>query len=257
MAGTKLSVMRKDFEYKDNSLSKILNEKLFTDVTLACNDGKQIDAHRLVLGSQSLFFEQILKANNRKDILICIPNIHCDIVESILEFIYNGRTEIAEEQLKNFLNFGKEFGIKGLEDMQYNLESDNGIINNIKETGYKDDNLSISKSLMKRLENGKYACDQCDYQSVYRRGVKRHQEMIHLNVRHSCDECPKEYKDESKLKMHKKSAHEGIFYQCDLCNKTYSHHASLLQHERDHQGINTNCTLCKKSFGTANGLYCM
>ena len=36
----------------------------FADVTLACEDGKQFEAHKMVLASSSPFFQNILKRNN-------------------------------------------------------------------------------------------------------------------------------------------------------------------------------------------------
>ena len=44
------------------------------------------------------------------------------------------------------------------------------------------------------------------------------------------------------------------FYQCDQCNKTYSQHKNLLQHEREHQGLNTKCTQSEKSFKNATAV---
>ena len=48
---------------------------MFTDVTLVCNDDKHIDAHRIILSAQSLFFNRILKVNDKRDILIYLQNI--------------------------------------------------------------------------------------------------------------------------------------------------------------------------------------
>ena len=83
---------------------------------------------------------------------------------------------------------------------------------------FEDENLLISKSLLKRQPSG------CEYQSVFRRGVRRHQGAIQLGIKHACDERQKEYGDRNNLKVHKKSVHEGVFYQCDQLNKTYSNH---------------------------------
>ena len=42
----------------------------FSDVTLACEDGQQIDAHKVVLVSTSPFFHNLLKRNNHPHPLI-------------------------------------------------------------------------------------------------------------------------------------------------------------------------------------------
>ena len=207
----------------------------------------------IILSAQSLFFNRIFKINDKRDILIYLPNISSDELKHILEYLYIGQTDISENDLVQFMIFGKLFEIKGLVDLP--PMGDPKDTKKIKEEGFEDESLLISKSLLKRQPNGKFPCDLCEYQSVFRRGVRRHQEAVHLGIKHACDECPKEYGDLNNLKINKKSAHEGVFYQCDQCNKTYSKHSTLLVQERDHQGINTDCVQCEKSFKTSMALY--
>ena len=38
----------------------------FADVTLDCEDGKQIEAHKVILASSSPFFQRILKGNKHR-----------------------------------------------------------------------------------------------------------------------------------------------------------------------------------------------
>ena len=75
------------------------------------------------------------------------------------------------------------------------------------------------------------------YQSVYRKGVRRHKDSVHLHIKHGCDECDKKYGDPYDLKAHKQSAHKGIFYTCEQCNKAYSQKKGLMMHEKEHQGV--------------------
>ena len=65
----------------------------FFDVTLACEDG-QVPAHKLVLSAASDLFKQILKKNSHEHPLIFLYGIRIADVHSILEFIYNGETEV-------------------------------------------------------------------------------------------------------------------------------------------------------------------
>ena len=152
----------------------------------------KIEAHRIILSSQSLFFMRILKVNVKQNILIYLPNVSSGELETILEFLYLGQTEIDESDLGKFINFGQIFEIKGLVDLQFNPTGEEDVAKNIKGAGYEDDGLLISKSLLKRQLNGKFSCDQCDYQSVVRGAIIRHKEAIHLGIKYSCDECPKE-----------------------------------------------------------------
>ena len=53
-------------DFRDNICSafgKLKDDKDFTDVTLACEDGHQVEAHKVVLISSSPFFLNLLKRN--------------------------------------------------------------------------------------------------------------------------------------------------------------------------------------------------
>ena len=190
-----------------------------------------------------------------KEGMFYLPNIYSEELTLLLEFLYIGQAEVNENDLEKFLSFGKVFEIEGLKEHQSNTLCDPNDAKNSQKEGHGDSSILITKTLSKREANGKFSCDQCSYQSVYRRGVKRHQDAIHLGIKHSCDECPKEYGDTQKLKLHKENTHEGFSYECDQCEKVYGTHMNLRQHEREHQGIGTICPRCEESFNTTNALY--
>ena len=53
-------------EFKDNvatSFANLRQDRDFTDVTLACDDGDLVEAHKVVLISSSPFFAKILSRN--------------------------------------------------------------------------------------------------------------------------------------------------------------------------------------------------
>ena len=63
-ASEKLCLQWNDF--KDNvssSFGGLREDKDLTDVTLACEDGQQVDAHKVILAASSPFFKDILKRN--------------------------------------------------------------------------------------------------------------------------------------------------------------------------------------------------
>ena len=110
-AGIKYLFAQRNFDSrKVNSYNHILLDTEFTDVTLATNDDKQVDAHRIILSSESLFFKRIFKMNARRDILIYLPNINHEELQILLEYIYLGQTEIGEGNLIKFLTIGKHWG---------------------------------------------------------------------------------------------------------------------------------------------------
>ena len=61
----KLCLQWNGFKENINSaFGRLRCDKEFTDVTLACEDGQQMEAHKVILVSSSPFFEKILQ--NRK-----------------------------------------------------------------------------------------------------------------------------------------------------------------------------------------------
>ena len=234
----------------------MLKDKEFTDVTLATNDNKQVDAHRIILSSQSSFFNRILKENSKREILIYLPNISYEELQSLMEYIYLGQTEIGEQNLRNFLAVGKHFEVRGFEDEAINSEVlDESFIAKIEESGYKGDFLSINKPKIERQANGKFSCDQCEYESVRRNSIKRHTDAVHLGIKFQCNECQIEYSSDDQIKAHINSVHNGEFYECDQCNKKFEQPRTLHLHVKfSHEGRKTKCNECDKTFSSTSGL---
>ena len=60
----KLCLQLNDFTGNVNSaFGKLRDDNEFTDVTLACEDGQQLQAHKVILAASSPFFEKILQKN--------------------------------------------------------------------------------------------------------------------------------------------------------------------------------------------------
>ena len=57
-----LSIKWKDFpENISSSLGSLRENQDFTDVTLACEDGLQVEAHKVILAASSPFFSDLLR----------------------------------------------------------------------------------------------------------------------------------------------------------------------------------------------------
>ena len=67
----KLYLQWNDFKQNiSSSFGELREDKDLTDVTLACEDGKQVEAHKVVLAASSPFFKDILKRNKHPHPLI-------------------------------------------------------------------------------------------------------------------------------------------------------------------------------------------
>ena len=86
----------------------------FSDVTLACEDGFQLSAHKVILASSSPFFMNILKMNKNPHPLIYMRGMKSEDLVAVADFLYNGEAEIEQENLETFLALAEELKISGL-----------------------------------------------------------------------------------------------------------------------------------------------
>jgi len=103
-----------DFETSISSAFKeIREEKDFFDVTLAC-DSDQIQAHKVILSACSPFFRNILKRNRHEHPLLYMKDISLTNLSCVLNFMYHGEVNVAQEDLNSFLAVAEELKVKGL-----------------------------------------------------------------------------------------------------------------------------------------------
>jgi len=103
-----------DFEKNINSAFKELkDDKDFFDVTIVCAD-EQIQAHKVILSACSPFFKNILRRNPHNHPLLYMHGVtYLDLV-AVLDFMYHGEVNIAQEELNSFLAVAESLRIKGL-----------------------------------------------------------------------------------------------------------------------------------------------
>jgi len=103
-------------DYESNlsvAFRDLREEKEFFDVTLACED-EQIEAHKVILSSCSLFFQKILTKNKHSHPLLYLKGVKFCHLKSILDFMYQGRVNVEQEKLDSFLATAQELKVKGL-----------------------------------------------------------------------------------------------------------------------------------------------
>ena len=85
----KLCLKWNDFQENTNTAFGVLrNDKEFSDVTLACEDGTQVEVHKVILASCSPFFMDILKRNKHPHPLIYMRGIGAESLVAIVDFLY-------------------------------------------------------------------------------------------------------------------------------------------------------------------------
>lgn len=85
----------------------------FFDVTLACDD-EQVQAHKVIISACSPFFRKVLKRNLHEHPLLYLKGVRYKDIYSILNFMYHGQVNVAQEDLDSFLTLAEDLQIKGL-----------------------------------------------------------------------------------------------------------------------------------------------
>ena len=97
-----------------SAFRELRSDNDFSDVTLACKDGFQLLAHKVILASSSPFFMNILKMNKNPHPLIYMRGVKSEDLVAIVDFLYYGEVEIEEEYLEAFLTLAEDLKVTGL-----------------------------------------------------------------------------------------------------------------------------------------------
>ena len=103
-----------DFETNiSGAFKELREEKDFFDVTLAC-ENEQLQAHKLILSACSPFFRTILRRNKHEHPLLYLKGVNYANLVSVLNFMYHGEVNVAQEELNSFLAIAEDLQVKGL-----------------------------------------------------------------------------------------------------------------------------------------------
>ena len=104
-----------DFQENLNyAFGELRNDMEFSDVTLACEDGTQIEAHKIILATSSPFFKEILKGSKHPHPLIYMRGLKAEELTAAVDFLYFGKANVLQENLDAFLALAEELRLKGL-----------------------------------------------------------------------------------------------------------------------------------------------
>ena len=111
-----------DFESNVSGAFRDLRaEADFFDVTLSCTDsnGRSLQAHKVILSACSSFFKGLLRQQQANHIshpnpFIYLRGVTFSDLSSVLDFMYHGEVNVAQEDLNSFLSVAEELQIKGL-----------------------------------------------------------------------------------------------------------------------------------------------
>ena len=217
-------------------------EEDFCDMTLACQD-KQIKTHKLIISSYSPVLRTILKSTQNPHPFIHLRSVQYKHLQNLLTFMYQGQVDVAEEDLRSFLEVAEDLNIRGLSEGNmeaYNsneedpsnfahsnfdsshernghtetyikLQSTNDLDSSHSITEYeksderflKNDNVSNSVFVPTEKER--------NIKQTYNKDIKQNIVSTLSGNQFNCEKCDKQFSSHPGLRFHSKSVHEGVF----------------------------------------------
>jgi len=181
----------------------------YSDVTLVCEDGQRIEAHRVILASSSLFFREVLAVVEHPHPLLYMRRLGHHTLAAIVDFIYHGEAEVAKEQLDAFLDMAGELGVKGMTKPASKEQGETKRNENKLET-IEDEETETKEDRI----NGKMVEEEIET-------IGGERDTVLGNIG-----------DKQVMKSEESSEKEE--WKCDLCGKAYSTKGSLRTHKYNH-----------------------
>ena len=239
-------------DFKENaigSLGSLKDDQDFFDVTLASEDGKQVEANKVILAISSPFFQNLLKRNKHPHPLIYMRGVKSDDLLAIVDFLYLGEENVYQENLDSFLALAEELQLKGLMGKSSNDEAiqtqteihfqeKESKIKNYKQTkskprGQEERTVALTSYFSENFPELDKKCI-----SMMEKTPKTSPNGLPL---YRCERCGKEAII-GNLKNHIEANHlEGISIPCNFCEKTFRARQALKKHmDKNHQESHHN-----------------
>ena len=256
----KLVLQWNEFKEHVTSAFGILREDNdFADVTLACEDGQQFEAHKVILASSSLFFQNLLRRNkHHAHPLIFMRGMKSDDLAGVIDFLYCGKANVYEENLDSFLAIAEELQLEGLMGKRKDKELQDTPkkievpvhenVSNIPKLLFEsseapiDNQVAVSGpdasvgSMKLRTNDISEYFQKLDNQIISMMMKTSRKNNVHHQPFYKCTLCGKEA-ERSNLRGHIEVNHlEGIVIPCKQCKKIFKSRNSLAVHKgRDHK----------------------
>ena len=251
-----------------NSFRALYTDTDFTDVTLACEENKQISAHKVVLISCSEMLKKILLDNPHPHPLIYLQGLTIRDLEQLKRSMYLGTANVEDREMKTFISVSKTFlnnrayqpPVKEGEAMSLDQTMkvlDEGKVMNQTEIVLAESN-RVKKNI--GMQSNKFAgnieleCTFCDWSHRSQNKLTRHMRNKHTGQSMLCKSCDFKTSTLEKLEIHERKEHDAEKISCPLCEIKFVSKYVLKNHLRrvhEKKYATAVCKYCK--FSTKNG----
>ena len=111
----KIHMTWNEFQEKVNVTFKELRSNMeFADVTLVCEDGQQIKAHKAIISKLCPFFSDVLRNDFNPHPFIYMMGVGSAELDAFIDFLYKGESNVGQESLNNLLDLAKRLRVTDL-----------------------------------------------------------------------------------------------------------------------------------------------
>ena len=111
------------------NLRDLRHEADFLDVTLAFDDGNQIEAPKLILSACSPVWQGMLKRSKQKHAIIFMTGVGFKSANFLIDFLYSGEVSVPQSEVSEFLATANRLKVKGLAQEIYESQENLSIYN--------------------------------------------------------------------------------------------------------------------------------
>ena len=246
----KLCLKWNEFQENLNSaFGGFRNDQDFAYVTLVCEDGEQIETHKVVLASCSPFFMEILKKKNHPHPLIYMKGVKAeDLVDlDLVDFLYYEEANVNQESLDVFLGLAEELKLKGLTGSSAEHDTE----------AFKTKTLEQEKKVKRRNSIEKTTYDASTHLNEYNPKTLEEASSTALvsTEAHQLDEQINSMMSKTEKKMTAGSKNRSVF-ACTACGKEGQWQNIKTHIEANHidSNIAHSCDICGKISRSRHGL---
>jgi len=274
MTAEKFCVQWNEFEKDISSAFRHIREdRDFFDITIACEDD-QIEAHKVILSACSPFFKNVLRRNKHQHPLLYLKGVSYRDMEAVLNFMYHGEVNIAQDDLHSFLQVAEDLSVRGLTEHRCTdnkhgpskphqpAPASTSELSLKKETDQPLSPLQVPSPLDTKLEpEVEVKSDPDEVTSDQQVSTDMYGDVSHMMTMDT-GEYESSYGDqEYDSSLHnigqEAALQDSKKVQCDICFKVIHKH-TLNRHKKYQHGTSTpvQCNLCEKIFkneGTFKG----